>query len=67
MALTKSDIVNELASIGKGTIFSRRQSTDLVESLLEIIKQRVERMSLSVGLANSVLERRKNAQEVIRK
>jgi len=42
MALTKSDIVNELASIGKGTIFSRRQSTDLVESLLEIIKQTLE-------------------------
>jgi len=42
MALTKSDIVNELASIGKGTIFSRRQSAELVESLLEIIKQTLE-------------------------
>jgi integration host factor subunit alpha len=42
MALTKSDIVNELASIGKGTIFTRRQSADLVESLLEIIKQTLE-------------------------
>ncbi len=42
MTLTKSDIVNELASIGKGTIFTRRQSVDLVESLLEIIKQTLE-------------------------
>ena len=42
MALTKSDIVNELASIGKGTIFSRRQSAELVESLLEIIKHTLE-------------------------
>ncbi len=42
MGLTKSDIVNELASIGKGTIFSRRESTKLVESLLEIIKQTLE-------------------------
>ena len=42
MALTKSDIVNELASIEKGTIFSRRQSAELVESLLEIIKHTLE-------------------------
>jgi integration host factor subunit alpha len=42
MGLTKSDIVNELASIGKGTIFSRRESTELVESLLQIIKQTLE-------------------------
>ena len=42
MALTKSNIVNELASIGKGTIVSKRQSADLVESLLEIIKQTLE-------------------------
>ncbi len=42
MALTKSDIVNELASVGKGTIFSRRESTELVENLLQIIKQTLE-------------------------
>ena len=42
MGLTKSDIVNELAGIGKGTIFNRRESADLVESLLEIIKQTLE-------------------------
>jgi len=42
MALTKSDIVNELASIGKRTIFSRKQSAEFMESLLEIIKQTLE-------------------------
>ncbi len=42
MALTKADIVKNLASIGRGTVFGKQESFDLVESLLEIIKQTLE-------------------------
>jgi integration host factor subunit alpha len=39
VALTKADIVNNLAGIGRGTVFGNQESAHLVESLLEIIKQ----------------------------
>lgn len=42
MTLTKPDIVNELARMGHGTIFTRKESAALVESLLEISKQSLE-------------------------
>jgi integration host factor subunit alpha len=42
MALTKEGIVNNLASIGRGTVFGKQESFDLVESLLEIMKRTLE-------------------------
>jgi integration host factor subunit alpha len=42
VALTKADIVKDLASIGRGTVFGKQESFDLVESLLEIMKQTLE-------------------------
>ena len=42
MTLTKEDIVNDIASIGKGTLFAKKESFQLVESLLEIMKQTLE-------------------------
>lgn len=38
MSLTKTDIVEDLAKIG----FNRKQSIDLLENLLEIIKKTLE-------------------------
>ena len=42
MTLTKVDIVNDIASIEKGTLFTKKESLQLVESLLEIMKQTLE-------------------------
>jgi integration host factor subunit alpha len=42
VALTKADIVKNLAGIGRGTVFSKKESFNLVESLLEIIKKTLE-------------------------
>ena len=42
MTLTKADIVNDIASTGRGTAFSKKKSYDLVETLLEIMKQTLE-------------------------
>ena len=42
MTLTKVDIVNDIASIGEGTLFTKKESLQLVESLLEIMKQTLE-------------------------
>ncbi|MFQ5976444.1 MAG: integration host factor subunit alpha [Candidatus Hydrothermarchaeales archaeon] len=42
MALRKEHIVKNLASIGRGTVFSKKESVYLVESLLEIIKKTLE-------------------------
>ena len=42
MTLKKADIVNDIASAGSGTVFSKKQSYALVESLLEIMKQTLE-------------------------
>jgi integration host factor subunit alpha len=42
VTLTKEHIVKNLASIGRGTVFGKKESFDLVESLLEIIKKTLE-------------------------
>ena len=43
MTLTKKDIVNDIASTGRGTPFGKKKPYALVESLLEIMKQTLER------------------------
>jgi integration host factor subunit alpha len=42
MTLKKVDIIRNVASIGRGTVFGKKESTDLVESLLEIMKRTLE-------------------------